>query len=164
MARECFDNYVQLNYTCWLYKARQEAKKLAKVDTLTRSCARFPPIYLSAEVWSEMIEIWLKEDWKKRSEKASENRTNNPDYMPYTGGSCSVAATHERMVKKHFFHIFYIYHSNFFEYNNQNEEAGYEVGHCEVYKKTHSLAKTNDWAHPKGGCFIVRKFVRNASC
>jgi hypothetical protein len=90
--RTCMDRYPD-----HLKNARKmalrEVNSVNLVDTKGHA-----PKGMKAEVWDGLVDIWLKPEWKKKSDANRCNRAALPDAVLHTGGSINFGEHKIRMV------------------------------------------------------------------
>lgn len=95
-----FKNYLTINYSKWVNKKQQDAKKKVDVDDLDESCRRYPFRYLTMDQWNSMMNKFLTLNFKEKVKKNSSNRNKNDEYLIYKGGSTSFEPNTQTLSRK----------------------------------------------------------------
>ena len=97
MARTVWDRTCADRYPDFLKNARQLALKQVNSTNLADTKGHGPK-GMKTEIWDGLINIWLKPEWKKKSDACRSNRAVLPDALMHTGGSISFGEHKRRMV------------------------------------------------------------------
>ncbi|KAK2446721.1 hypothetical protein QL285_017489 [Trifolium repens] len=114
MARTIWEKTCMDRYPDHLKNARNKALRDVNSTDLVDTKGHGPK-GMKAEVWDALIDIWLKPEWKKKSDANRCNRASLPDAVLHTGGSINFGEHKKRM----------------------EEELKHEVSYRDVYDRVH---------------------------
>jgi len=97
MARKVWNLTCMDRYSDSLAKARKKARERANSDNI-EDLKGFGPRGIRTEMWDALIDIWMTQDWKKKSIAGKNNRAAKPEAMVHTGGSISFGQHLKKMV------------------------------------------------------------------
>ncbi|GAU32133.1 hypothetical protein TSUD_218840 [Trifolium subterraneum] len=89
------------------------------------------PKGMKAEVWDGLVDIWLKPEWKKKSDANRCNRASLPNAVLHTGGSINFGEHKKRM----------------------EEELKHEVSYRDVYDRVHKK-KSGEYISQRSRTYI----------
>ncbi|KAJ1381361.1 putative transposase, Ptta/En/Spm, plant [Sesbania bispinosa] len=96
MARTVWERTCMDLYPDHLKNARVAALKQVNSTNLVDTKGRGPK-GMKTEVWNGLVDIWLRPEWKRKSDAGRSNRASIPDSMMHTGGSISFSEHKKRM-------------------------------------------------------------------
>ncbi|XP_045788291.1 uncharacterized protein LOC123883508 isoform X3 [Trifolium pratense] len=114
MARTVWEKTCMDRYPDHLKNARNAALREVNSTNLVDTKGHGPK-GMKAEVWDGLVDIWLKPEWKKKSDANRCNRASLPDAVLHTGGSINFGEHKKRM----------------------EEELKHEVSYRDVYDRVH---------------------------
>src|SRR4051812_30505156 len=97
MARTVWERTCLDRYPDHLKNARKIALREVNSTNLVDTKGHGPK-GMKAEVWDGLVDIWLKPEWKKKSDANRCNRAALPDAVLHTGGSINLGEHKKRMV------------------------------------------------------------------
>ncbi|KAJ1418050.1 putative transposase, Ptta/En/Spm, plant [Sesbania bispinosa] len=96
MARTVWERTCMDRYPDHLKNARVAALKQVNSTNLADTKGHGPK-GMKTDVWNGLVDIWLRPEWKRKSDAGRSNRASIPDSMMHTGGSISFSEHKKRM-------------------------------------------------------------------
>ncbi|GAU48222.1 hypothetical protein TSUD_371220 [Trifolium subterraneum] len=151
MARTVWEKTCMDRYPDHLKNARKVALREVNSTDLVDTKGHGPK-GMKAEVWDGLVDIWLKPEWKKKSDANRCNRASLPNAVLHTGGSINFGEHKKRMVRLHItisplFSIF-PYLKLIIE-----EELKHEVSYRDVYDRVHKK-KSGEYISQRSRTYI----------
>jgi len=97
MARKVWNLTCMDRYFDFLAKVRKKARERANSDNI-EDLKGFGPRGIRTDMWDTLIDIWMTQDWKKKSIADKNNRVAKPESMVHTRGSISFGQHLKKMV------------------------------------------------------------------
>ncbi|XP_039143956.1 uncharacterized protein LOC120281093 [Dioscorea cayenensis subsp. rotundata] len=120
--KKAFENSVKCRYSDWMLRIR---KPIFEKHETREDRYKHPSSFIPSNVWKEMVDKWMGDNWQHKSDKNKINRSQSQ--IIHTTGRVSMAKHRSDMVK----------------------ETGSELGPIDWFKKFHTKRDGESWATEK---------------